>query len=79
MTTGHSDLEEAMDRLCGSCADRKGCAIEGAAKVFWPEHPHFPAAWRDEGHGWRCGAYLPPRLVGTGRIDDPAQVEMFSA
>jgi len=79
MTTGHTDFEETIDRLCGSCAARKSCAIEAAARVYWPEHAHFPVEWRDEGQGWRCDAYQAPRLIGTGRIDDPAQVEMFSA
>lgn len=71
-------LEAALDRLCGSCAGRKGCAVEGPARVYWPEHPQFPSEWAHDGEAWRCAVYQPPRLVGTGRIDDPAQVELFS-
>lgn len=68
-----------MERLCGTCAARRGCAVEGAARIYWPEHTHFPAAWQEREGSWRCAAYQPPRLIGAGRIDDPTQVEMFPA
>ncbi|WP_459676171.1 hypothetical protein [Acidisoma sp. 7E03] len=79
MTLRHDGLEATVARLCGTCAARRGCAVEGAARVYWPEHPHFPAAWQEREGSWRRAAYQPPRLIGAGRIDDPTQIEMFPA
>lgn len=78
MTTEHDGMETAMTRFCGSCSIRRGCAVEGAARVYWPEHQHFPAEWEQTEAGWRCAAYQAPRITGGGRIDDPSQAEMFS-
>lgn len=79
MIAAQEGLEQAIDRQCGSCGLRKGCAIEGAARVWWPEHQSFPGEWAETEHGWRCSTYQPPKLAGAGRIDDPTQAEMFPA
>jgi hypothetical protein len=62
---------------CQSCVIEAACRIRIAAQVYGPGHPRFPREWVIGPRGASCTDYQPPRLVGTGRIEDAAQPELF--